>query len=180
MSRMGKKPITLESGVKLEISGQDVSVTGPKGTLNYQLPEGITLKQDGTVLHVLRKREDDKELKMKHGLVRSLLNAMIVGTSKGFKRELELSGVGYRAQLAGQKLSLNLGFSNTIEYTVPDGVKVSLPDQTHITLEGVDKQLVGQVAATIRRFRVPDAYHGKGVRFVGEQITLKEGKKVGA
>lgn len=180
MSRMGNKPIALDPKVKLDVSGQDVSVTGPKGTLKYQLPEGITLKQDGDVLHVLREREDDKELKMKHGLVRSLLNAMIVGTSTGFKQELELSGVGYRAQLAGQKLTLSLGYSNPIEYTVPANVKVSMADQTHISLESIDKQLVGQVAATIRRFRTPDAYHGKGVRYAGEQITLKEGKKVGA
>ncbi len=180
MSRMGNKPIALDPKVKLDVSGQDVSVTGPKGTLKYQLPEGITLKQEAAVLHVLREREDDKGLKMKHGLVRSLLNAMIIGTSKGFKQELELFGVGYRAQLAGQKLSLSLGFSSPIDYVVPAGVKVSMADQTHITLESIDKQLVGQVAATIRRFRAPDAYHGKGVRYVGEQITLKEGKKVGA
>jgi large subunit ribosomal protein L6 len=180
MSRMGKKPIVVDPKVTLEISGQEVRVTGPKGTLSYELPEGITVKQDGGVLQVLRALEDDKEQKMKHGLVRSLVNSMIIGTSVGFKRELELSGVGYRAQLAGQKLTMSLGYSKPIEYTVPEGVKVSMADQTHITLEGIDKQLVGQVAATIRNFRVPDAYHGKGVRYLGEQITLKEGKKVGA
>ena len=130
MSRMGNKPIALDPKVKLDVSGQDVSVTGPKGTLKYQLPEGITLKQDGDVLHVLREREDDKELKMKHGLVRSLLNAMIVGTSTGFKQELELFGVGYRAQLAGQKLTLSLGYSKPIEYTVPETSRSALIRRT--------------------------------------------------
>lgn len=177
MSRMGNKQITLTSKVKLEVSGQDVKVSGPKGTLSYTLPEGISLEQDGNVLSVKR-ASDERQLKMKHGLVRSLLNGMITGVSDGFKKQLELFGVGYRAQIAGSKLTLSLGYSNPVVYEIPAGVTVTMPDQTHINLESIDKQKIGEVTATIRRFRTPDAYHGKGVRYLGEKMTLKEGKTV--
>lgn len=177
MSRMGNKQITLNDKVKLEISGQDVKVTGPKGTLSYTMPEGISLEQDGKVLSVKR-CSDDRKLKMKHGLVRSLLNGMIIGVNEGFKKQLELSGVGFCGQVAGRTLTLNLGYSKPIVYEVPEGVTVTMPDQTHINLESIDKQKIGQVTATIRGFRKPDAYHGKGVRYLGEKLTLKEGKTV--
>ncbi len=177
MSRMGNKPITLSGKVKLDINGQDVKVSGPKGDRQFTIPEGISLELDGAVLHVKR-ANDSIPLKMKHGMVRSILNAMVTGVESGFKKELEFFGVGYRAQLAGRTLTMNLGYSNPVVYEVPEGVSVSMPDQTHITLESNDKQKVGEVAAIIRRFRFPDAYHGKGVRFVGEQLSLKEGKKV--
>ncbi len=177
MSRMGNKQITLTSKVKLEVSGQDVKVSGPKGTLSYTLPEGISLEQEGNVLSVKR-ASDERQLKMKHGLVRSLLNGMITGVSDGFKKQLELFGVGYRAQIAGSKLTLSLGYSNPVVYEIPAGVTVTMPDQTHINLESIDKQKIGEVTATIRRFRTPDAYHGKGVRYLGEKMTLKEGKTV--
>jgi len=174
---MGNKQITLTSKVKLEVSGQDVKVSGPKGTLSYTLPEGISLEQEGNVLSVKR-ASDERQLKMKHGLVRSLLNGMITGVSDGFKKQLELFGVGYRAQIAGSKLTLSLGYSNPVVYEIPAGVTVTMPDQTHINLESIDKQKIGEVTATIRRFRTPDAYHGKGVRYLGEKMTLKEGKTV--
>lgn len=177
MSRMGNKQITLTSKVKLEVSGQDVKVSGPKGTLNYTLPEGISLEQEGSILSVKR-ASDERQLKMKHGLVRSLLNGMITGVSEGFKKQLELFGVGYRGQIAGSKLTLSLGYSNPVVYEIPEGVTVTMPDQTHINLESIDKQKIGEVTATIRRFRTPDAYHGKGVRYLGEKMTLKEGKTV--
>ena len=177
MSRMGNKQITLAAKVKLEVSGQDVKVSGPKGTLSYTLPEGISLEQEGNVLSVKR-ASDERQLKMKHGLVRSLLNGMITGVSDGFKKQLELFGVGYRAQIAGSKLTLSLGYSNPVVYEIPAGVTVTMPDQTHINLESIDKQKIGEVTATIRRFRTPDAYHGKGVRYLGEKMTLKEGKTV--
>lgn len=177
MSRMGNKAITLSDKVKLEINAGLVKVTGPKGSLEYELPEGITLEQDELQLSVKR-ADDSRELRMKHGLVRGLVNAMVIGVNDGFKKELELSGVGYRAQLEGKTLTINLGYSKPVVYTVPDGVDVTVPNPTSITLEGIDKQLVGAVAADIRHFRKPDAYHGKGVRFVGEQLTLKEGKTV--
>ncbi len=177
MSRMGNKLITLSDKVKLEVEGQEVTVSGPKGVLNYTLPDGISLERDGSTLSVKRE-SDDRKLKMQHGLARSLVNNMVIGVNEGFKKQLELFGVGYRGQIAGNKLTLSLGYSNPIVYEVPEGVVASMPDQTHINLEGIDKQQVGEVTATIRRFRKPDAYHGKGVRYVGEQITLKEGKTV--
>jgi large subunit ribosomal protein L6 len=177
MSRMGNKPIPLNSKVKFELKGQDVKVTGPKGSLEFSLPEGISLESDGKVINVKR-AHDDRFLKMKHGMVRSIINSMVIGVDSGFKIDLELSGVGYRAQLKDKTLTLNLGYSNPIVYEIPDGVTAKVPDQTHISLESIDKQKVGEVAAIIRKFRTPDAYHGKGVRFVGEQLTLKEGKTV--
>ncbi len=177
MSRMGNKPIVLASTVKVEQNGQEVKVTGPKGNRSLTLPENISIEVADGKLHVKRASEEDAHQKMMHGTFRSLINAMVVGVTDGFKINLELVGVGYRASVAGQKMTLNLGYSNPVEYQVPEGVKVTMPDQTHITLESIDKQLVGQVAATIRKFRVPDSYHGKGVRFAGEQLTLKEGKR---
>lgn len=177
MSRMGNKPISLSSKVKFELNGQDLKVTGPKGSMEFSLPEGISLENEGSVINVKR-AGDDRFLKMKHGMVRSILNSMLIGVETGFKIDLELFGVGYRAQLAGKKLTLNLGYSNPVVYEIPEGVTATVPDQTHISLESIDKQKVGQAAATIRKFRAPDAYHGKGVRFVGEQISLKEGKTV--
>lgn len=176
MSRMGNKPIDVPAAAKLEQNGQDIKVSGPLGQLTWTLPQGITLELDGAKLHVKR-ADDTKNMKMMHGTSRSLINAMIVGVTAGFKIDLELSGVGYRASVAGQKMTFNLGYSNPIEYTVPDGVTVKMADPTHISLMSVDKHAVGQVAATIRRFRVPDSYHGKGVRYAGEQLSLKEGKR---
>lgn len=179
MSRMGKKPITLDPKVKAEIKDGEVTVTGPLGTMNVAVPAHITVafSEDNKELLVSRDSEV-REVKMKHGLVRSLLNSACIGVSTGFTIELEFFGVGYRAQLQGQTLTMNLGYSNPRIYEVPANVKVSMKDQTHITLQSIDKQAVGQAAADIRRNRIPDAYHGKGVRFVGEQLTLKEGKKV--
>lgn len=179
MSRMGNKPIALDPKVKVEIKDGVATVTGPKGTLTQSIPADVTVKvtEDGKEILVTR-ASDARQTKMNHGLIRSLMNNMVVGVSKGFAIELELVGVGYRAALKGQELTLNLGYSNPRVEVIPENVKVTLKDQTHILLESIDKQAVGQVAATIRRNRVPDAYHGKGVRYAGEQLTLKEGKKV--
>lgn len=176
MSRMGNKPIDIPAGVKLEQNGLDVTVSGPKGKLSWTLPQGITLEQADGKLHVKREAET-KQLKMLHGTARSLLNSMAIGVTTGFKIDLELVGVGYRASVAGQKMTFNLGYSNPIEYTLPEGVSATMADQTHISLTSIDKQKVGQVAAIIRKFRVPDSYHGKGVRYAGEQLVLKEGKR---
>jgi large subunit ribosomal protein L6 len=173
---MGNKPIDIPASAKLEQNGQDIKVSGPLGELSWTLPQGITLETEGARLHVKR-ADDTKNMKMMHGTARSLINSMFIGVTTGFKIDLELSGVGYRASVAGQKMTLNLGYSNPVEYTVPDGVSVKMADQTHISLTSIDKQLVGQVAATIRRFRVPDSYHGKGVVYAGEHLTLKEGKR---
>ena len=179
MSRMGNKPIAVPAAVKIEVTDGSVKVAGPKGELTQALPAGITLELEGSVLHVKCDDMENRQKNMNHGLVRSLVNSMVVGVSEGFKVNLELVGVGYRGQVKGQNLTLNLGYSIPVEYTVPETVKISMADQTHITLESIDKQAVGQVAANIRKFRVPDAYHGKGVRYAGEQMTLKEGKKAG-
>lgn len=179
MSRMGNKPIAVPAAVKIAVTDGSVKVAGPKGELTQALPAGITLELEGSVLHVKCDDMENRQKNMNHGLVRSLVNSMVVGVSEGFKVNLELVGVGYRGQVKGQNLTLNLGYSIPVEYTVPEKVKISMADQTHITLESIDKQAVGQVAANIRKFRVPDAYHGKGVRYAGEQMTLKEGKKAG-
>lgn len=177
MSRMGNKPVELDKSVKVDMSGSDITVSGPKGSLSYTVPEVITVNLEDNRLLIARER-DTRDARAKHGLVRSLLQGMVTGVSNGFKKQLEFQGVGYRGQLQGRKLTLNLGYSNPVEYIVPEGVDVSMPDQTHIVIEGCDKQQVGQIAATIRRFRAPDAYKGKGIRYVGEQISLKEGKTV--
>ena len=174
---MGNKVIDVPASVKIDVNGQQVTVTGPKGNLSWILPQGISLEQDGGKLTVKREKENDKVQKMMHGTARSLVNAMVVGVSTGFKVDLELVGVGYRAAIAGQKLTLNLGYSNPVEYVIPAGVTCTMADQTHISLQGIDKQAVGQVAATIYNFRKPDSYHGKGVRYAGQQLSLKEGKR---
>lgn len=179
MSRMGKLPIAISSAVKVEISGCEVSVTGPQGTLSRTLPDCVSVRQDDDKLVVECNASGKQENKALHGLARSLLHGMVTGVSEGFRRGLEFQGVGYRGQCKEQHLTLSLGFSHPVEYDVPEGVKVSMPDPTHVVLEGIDKQLVGHAAATIRRFRPPDAYKGKGIRYVGEQVSLKEGKTVG-
>ncbi|MCK5803256.1 MAG: 50S ribosomal protein L6 [Lentisphaeria bacterium] len=177
MSRMGKKPIDLKDGVSIEVVGDEARVKGKKGELALRIPDVISVAVEDKKVVVSRSGEN-KDAKAKHGMVRSILSSMIKGVTEGFKRELEFQGVGYRGLLKGRHLSLNLGFSNPVEYDVPEGVEVSMPDQTHIVLESIDKQVVGQVAAIIRGFRPPDAYKGKGIRYVGEQISLKEGKTV--
>lgn len=177
MSRIGNKPITLPDKVEVKISGKQVSVKGSKATLEHTLPELISAKVDDNTLTVSRKN-DSRPAKAMHGLHRSLLDNMVVGVSEGFKKELEIRGVGYRAQARGQSLTLNVGYSNPVEYAVPEGVTVTVQDNTRLTVEGSDKQLVGQVAATIRQFRKPEPYKGKGIRYVGEYVMQKQGKTV--
>lgn len=180
MSRMGNKPIAVPAAVKIEVKDSTVTVTGPKGTLTQAVPEGITLEQEGAMMLVKCNDLNNRQWNMNHGLIRSLLNSMVIGVSTGFTVKLELVGVGYRAQVKGQELTLNLGHSLPDVYKINDIVKCTMPDLTHIVLESIDKQAVGQAASDIRRFRVPDSYHGKGVRYEGENPTLKEGKKVGS
>jgi len=178
MSRIGKKPVKLESGVSATLNGRQVTVTGPKGKLNYALPEGIAIAQEAGQL-TLTAGDDSRQGKMFLGLARSLLQGMVVGVTAGYKKELQIEGVGFRGNVAGQKLNLSLGYSHPVIFDIPAGIKITMPDQTKITIEGIDKQLVGEVAASIRRTHKPDAYKGKGVRYAGELITLKEGKTVG-
>jgi len=179
MSRMGRTPIEVPDGVVVEVVERLITVTGPKGTLSYTAPEMIAVSQDESTLVVSLKETVDRNARAYHGTARSLLQGMVTGVSVGFRRELEFQGVGYRGQCKGQKLTLNLGYSHPVEYEVPEGVAVSMPDQTHVVLESIDKQKVGHVAATIRMYRPPDAYKGKGIRYAGEEISLKEGKTVG-
>lgn len=176
MSRIGKQPIELPPNVNVEISGSTVKVKGPKGELNYNLPEGIRVSKGDSKI-VVEREADSKIVKALHGLARSLLSNMVKGVSGGYERTLEISGIGYRAQVKGNKIIFTLGYSHPIEYELPVGVTAKVDEkQTTITLSGIDKQLVGQVAANIRALKMPDAYKGKGVRYSGERIKLKAGK----
>ncbi|MDX8391420.1 MAG: 50S ribosomal protein L6 [Mariprofundaceae bacterium] len=176
MSRIGKQPITLPSGVEAKLNPSSVTVKGAKGELTSPLFPGISIEQDGDVLKLSCSDLGSKELKAKFGLARALLANVVTGVSKGFEKVLELRGVGYRAQVQGSSLNLSLGFSHPVVYQVPDGVEATV-EKSLITLSGMDKQKVGQAAAEIRAFRPPEPYKGKGVRYVDERVIMKEGKK---
>jgi len=176
MSRIGSSPITVPSGVDVSIDGSRVTVKGPKGTLERELPAPITATLDDGTLQCERP-DDDRRSKSMHGLARSLVNNMVIGVTDGYRKELEIIGVGYRAQAKGKnKLELALGFSHTIEIEAPDGVEFDVPQPTQVMVNGIDKQLVGQVAANIRALRKPEPYKGKGVRYAGEHVIRKAGK----
>lgn len=176
MSRIGNKTIAIPSGVKVAVDAAGVTVEG-KSKLSLPLPPLVAVEVKDSHVHVSMASEDRKASAMQ-GLTRSLINNMVIGVSKGFKKELQIVGVGYKAQLTGKKLVLNLGYSHPIEFSVPDTVKVVV-EGPKITIEGADKQAVGEVAAEIRRFRPPEPYKGKGIRYSDERIILKEGKSVG-
>ncbi len=176
MSRIGYSPVTIPSGVDVSTSGLEVSVKGPKGTLQHTVPEGIAIEIEDGRISVTR-ADDDREQRALHGLTRSLINNMVIGVSEGFRKDLEIIGVGYRAQAKGKdKLELALGFSHPVEVQAPDGVEFDVPEPTKIGVIGIDKQVVGQVAAEIRGYRKPEPYKGKGVRYVGERVIRKAGK----
>lgn len=176
MSRIGKAPITVPSGVDITIDGSQVTVKGSKGTLTHVLPEEITIVQEGNELLVTR-ATDERRHRALHGLSRSLVNNMVEGVSNGFKRELDIVGVGYRAAAQGpSKLELQLGFSHPVFFEAPDGVTFEVPTPTKIIVSGFDKQLVGQTAANIRKIRKPEPYKGKGVRYSDERVLRKAGK----
>jgi len=175
MSRIGKQPINLPAGVKVALVGGEVVVEGPKAKLEMRLPPLVGMAVEGDVVTMTREN-DGKRARAMHGLARSLVAGMVVGVTDGFQKKLEIIGVGYRAQSSGNKLTMNLGYSHPIEYSVPDGVTVTVENNTQITVQGADKQLVGEVAATIRRFRKPEPYKGKGVRYLGEHVVRKAGK----
>ncbi len=176
MSRIGLQPISIPAGVEVRISKNEVTVKGPKGELSSPLYDGITIVQEDNQLQLSCANMGNKKLKSFFGLCRALIANNVTGVSKGFEKTLELRGVGYRAQAQGKKLNLSLGFSHPVEYELPEGVDAKV-EQTKITLSGIDKQRVGQVAAEIRAFRPPEPYKGKGVRYVGEYVAMKEGKK---
>ena len=175
MSRIGKAPIPVPSGVDVTVDGRNISVKGPKGTLSRELPGSITVKQEGDELICERPNEENKTKAM-HGLTRSLVNNMVIGVTEGFKKELQIVGVGYRAEAQGQGLRLNLGFSHTVDVKAPEGITFEVPQQTQVIVNGIDKEVVGQVAANIRSIRKPEPYKGKGVRYLGERVVRKAGK----
>jgi large subunit ribosomal protein L6 len=176
MSRIGKAPIPVPSGVDVTIAGGHVTVKGPKGTLERDLPGTITVRQDGEALLVERPN-DERQNRALHGLVRSLVSNMVVGVTQGFTKELEIVGVGYRANAKGPgSMELALGFSHPVNINAPDGITFEVPSPTRIVVQGIDKEKVGQVAADIRAWRKPEPYKGKGVRYAGEQVRRKAGK----
>ena len=179
MSRIGKKPVEIPAGVKVSVSGETVAVEGKGGKLSIAIPPHVAVEvKENQVL--VSQIDEAREAGAMHGLARSLIHNMIVGVSEGFKKELAIVGVGYKATLAGNKLTLNLGYSHPIVYQLPAGIKLTvIQDSNKMIIEGCDKQLVGETAAQIRRFRPPEPYKGKGIRYVDERIVLKEGKSVG-
>ncbi len=175
MSRIGKAPITVPGGVTVTIDGNSISVKGPKGELARTYSELITIRQDGDQLLVERSG-DDRLARAQHGLVRSLVQNMVTGVTTGFQKDLDIVGVGYRAQAKGSGLELSLGFSHQVIVDAPEGISFVVPQPTRIEVHGIDKQLVGQVAANIREWRKPEPYKGKGVRYVDEHVRRKAGK----
>ena len=173
MSRIGRKPIPLPSGVKIALQSDRVEVQGPKGKLTVPLPNGITFEQKDGVLNALRATEDHRAL---HGLARALVANAVTGVTTGFKKDLDIVGVGYRAELKGKMVAFALGKSHPIEFHIPEGIQIAVEKQTHLVVSGADKGQVGQVAADIRKLRPPDPYKQKGVRITGERLKKKAGK----
>jgi large subunit ribosomal protein L6 len=176
MSRIGKSPIPVPSGVDVALAGNHITVKGPRGTLERDIPGEITVRQDdGTLL--VERPDDERHNRALHGLVRSLVNNMVVGVTEGYSKELEIVGVGYRATGSGaDRIELALGFSHPIRVVAPEGITFEVPSPIRITVRGIDKELVGQVAANIRKLRKPEPYKGKGIRYAGEHVVRKAGK----
>ena len=175
MSRIGLKPINLPAGVTVKIEGDTSIVKGPKGELKQHIPTGLTYELADGVLKISRP-DESKTMRARHGLVRQLINNQVTGVTEGFVKSLEIIGVGYKAQVKGQALDLQLQFSHPVEYPIPADIEIVCPEPTRIDVKGMDKQRVGQVAAEIRAYRKPEPYKGKGIRYVGEQIIRKAGK----
>ena len=175
MSRIGKAPITVPAGVDVKLDGRTISVKGPKGTLEREIPGTITITQDGDTL-VCERPNDENKTKAMHGLTRSLVNNMVIGVTDGFTKNLEIVGVGYRVQAQGQNLEFALGFSHPVVVEAPEGISFAVESPTKFAVSGIDKQKVGEVAANIRKLRKPDPYKGKGVRYAGEVVRRKAGK----
>ncbi len=176
MSRIGKRPVDLPSGVTAATSGQTVEVKGPKGSRSFTATDDVDVKIEGNVIRVAP-RGSSKRARQQWGMTRTQVANLVTGVTEGFKKELEITGVGYRAQIQGKVLKLQLGYSHDVEYAIPDGVEIACAKPTEIAISGIDQQLVGQVAAEIRAWRKPEPYKGKGVRYKGEYIFRKEGKK---
>ena len=175
MSRIGRTPVPLPSGVEIKVEGRELTVTGPKGSLERRLPGDISVRQEGAEV-IVERPDDERENRALHGLVRSLVNNMVLGVSQGFDKELEIIGVGYRANMQGNTLDLALGFSHPVRVDAPEGIAFEVPAPNRIVVRGIDKEQVGQVAADIRAIRKPEPYKGKGVRYLGEYVARKAGK----
>ncbi|MFB1024197.1 MAG: 50S ribosomal protein L6 [Octadecabacter sp.] len=176
MSRIGKKSVGLPDGVTALVSGQSIEVKGPKGTRSFKATDDVTLSVDDGSVSVVP-RGNSKRARQQWGMSRTRIQNLVTGVTAGFKKELEIQGVGYRAQIQGNVLKLNLGYSHDVDFIVPDGVTVTAPKLTQIIVEGIDEQQVGQVAANIREWRKPEPYKGKGIRYAGEYVFRKEGKR---
>jgi large subunit ribosomal protein L6 len=175
MSRIGKLPVPIPAGVKVSLSGNEMTVTGPKGTLKQTLHERMVIAVEADQIVVNRPSNEIKDLAL-HGLTRSLINNMVVGVSQGFKKGLEINGVGYRAEISGKVLTMSLGYSHPVVYELPEGISVEVEKQTKLSVIGIDKQLVGSTSAKIRSFRAPEPYKGKGIKYADERILRKAGK----
>jgi large subunit ribosomal protein L6 len=176
MSRIGKKPVELPSGVSAQVKGQTIEVKGPKGTRSFTAGDDVDIILDGNLVKITP-RGTSKRARQQWGMSRSMVANLVTGVTSGFKRELEITGVGYRAAIQGNTLKLSLGYSHEVIFTVPEGITVTVPKQTEITVEGMDQQAVGECAANIRKWRSPEPYKGKGIRYKDEYIFRKEGKK---
>ena len=174
MSRVAKKPINLPKGVEVSVAASNLSVKGSKGTLSLVMPANVEIKNDNGIITMMPATDDDMAMA---GTIRAILSNMIVGVSEGFTRKLELVGVGYRANMTGNDLNLSLGYSHPVVFACPEGITITTPTQTEILVTGADKQRVGEVAAKIRAYRKPEPYKGKGIRYSGEKIIMKEAKK---
>ena len=176
MSRIGKRPVDLPGGVQASVSGQTIEVKGPKGARSFTATDDVSLAVEDNAVTVTP-RGKSKRARQQWGMSRTMVQNLVPGVTDGFKKELEITGVGYRAQMQGNTLKLSLGYSHDVDFNVPDGVTVTCPKNTEVVIEGSDQQLVGQVAANIREWRAPEPYKGKGIRYKGEYIFRKEGKK---
>ena len=177
MSRIGKQPVVLPAGVSANVADGVATLKGPKGELALKIPGTVELTREGSALNVVRKG-DDKQSRADHGTVRALLQNMVAGVKDGYSRDLEIQGVGFKASIAGKQLTMSVGYSHPVEYTVPEGITVTVADGVQLKVSGIDKQLVGQVSARIRAFRPPEPYKGKGVRYKDERVRRKAGKTV--
>jgi large subunit ribosomal protein L6 len=177
MSRIGKKPVPVPAGVKVQIADRQVSVTGPKGTLQWEHRPEVAIAHDEAAKSLaVTRRDDQRQTRALHGLTRALLVNMMIGVTEGYERRLEIQGVGYLAAVQGKTLQLRVGLANELQVPIPEGVKVSVPDQQHIVIQGIDKQIVGHFAASVRALRKPEPYKGKGIRYLGEPVRRKQGK----
>ena len=176
MSRIGRMPIVVPSGVEVSIDGPEVTVKGPKGTLSHTVVSPITVARGDDGALAVTRPDDERESRSRHGLTRTLVNNMVIGVTEGYEKKLEIQGVGYRVLLKGSDLEFSLGFSHPVKISPPEGITFAVENQTRFSVQGIDKQLVGEVAANIRKLRKPDPYKGKGVRYAGEQIRRKVGK----